>query len=508
VLLTIPSVAQTEGGQEAAIHLTDVRFDASQNVYRFDLFYTSHEAIGMVQTTLWNEHNVAIMRDAFTRPGPTQTISADASKLVNGQTYRVEVLAFAPNGTPLVTEQGQPVSVEREFVHAPNETGVWIGNPLFALDWETDTLTITLDTAAEQEIAAYRVILKENESNVVVLDEQADGANGPALSVPLRQIAEGEYRVVVQARNAAGDQLSSVQDVFVYQRPAPTLGQPLFRFEHDGPTLLVELEPQNSERMWNYRVRLVDPASNEVLLTHYEETENTPPIEVPLAGLEGGEYQVVVEALGNGNQVLDSVTSQTIYEPPPPPTFVQRTWGGMSAKRWIPVSIGAIGLLLVGGLVMLGFLRRRQTATPVLQREMRDHRGRDVSPSHALKGTEGQARKTQPPRSPDPPRLRITIEATPESRLVGEQIELSAYPFTIGRGDCSLDLHTDDSVSRRHAEIRYSSRGLTIVDTLSSNGTFVDGERIAAETPVLLDPSQKTRIRLGARTQLLLEPSK
>jgi hypothetical protein len=508
-LVAVPSVAQTGEGQEAAINLTDVRFDANQNVYRFDLFYTKHELIGTIQITLWNENNVAIMKEAFAQPGPTQTISADASRLRTGQTYRVEVLAFAPNASPLLTERGQPVSVEQEFVHDPNESGVQIGNPLFALDRETDTLTITLETEDGQEIAAYRVILKERESNVVVLDEQVGAASGPVLSVPLGQVAEGQYLVVVQARNAAGVQLASVQDVFVYQLPVPALGQPLFRFDHGGPTLLVSLQPQNGDRIWNYRVTLVDPESNQVLLTYYEEAENAPPIDVPLAGLAGGEYQVVVEALGDANRVLDSVTSQTVYEPPPPPTFVQRMLGGLSANPWIPISIGAIGLAVAGGLVARGLWQRRQSATPVLQgRGVGGLGGGDLVLSHTLQGRASQERKTRPRRSPGPPRLQITIEATPESRLVGEQVQLTEFPFTMGRGDCSLDLSTDGSVSRLHAEIRYSRRGLYIVDMLSSNGTYVNGERIAAETPVLLDPSQKTRIRLGGRTQLILEPFK
>jgi hypothetical protein len=502
-------MAQTGGGQEASINLTDVRFDANQNVYWFDLFYVNHDAIGMIQITLWNKNNVAIMKDAFARPGPTQTISADASKLLIGQTYRVEVLAFAPDGTPLVTERGQTVSVEQEFVHAPNETGVRIANPLFVLDQETDTLTITLETVDAQEIAAYRVILKERESNVVVLDEQVSATNGPALSVPLRQVAEGEYLVVVQAQNAAGAQLSAVQDVFVYQLPAPVLGQPLFRFDHDGPTLLVGLQPQNSERIWNYRVTLIDRQSNQALLVHYEEAENAPPIDVPLADLSGGEYQVVIEALGNGNRVLDSVASQMVYEPPPLPGFAQRMLTGLRARPWIPIAIGSIGLLLVGGLAWRGVAQRRATATPVLkQRGLRASKRHGLSLSHTLEGAKSTQRETKPRHSPSPPRLTIMIEATPEGRLVGEQVTVSEFPFTIGRGDCHLDLSSDASVSRLHAEIRYSQRGLYIIDMLSSNGTYVNGERIAAETPVLLDPSQAARIRLGGRTQLILGPSK
>jgi hypothetical protein len=507
VLATVPSLAQTDGAQEASINLTDVRFDADRNAYLFDLAFTGHEAIETVQLTLWNENNVVISRETFSQPGPARTVALDASQLLTGQTYRVEVLAFAADGSPLVTAQRRPVSVEQEFVHDPNQTGVRIENPLFALDRETGTLVITLDTVDGQEIAAYRVILKEKGSNVVALDTQVIATSEPVISVPLGDLPEGQYLVVVQAQNAAGTVLSSVQDVFAYQLPAPVLGEPLFRFDHAGPTLQVSLQTQNRERIWNYRVTLIDKESNQALLVHYEEAESAPPIDVPLAELPGGEYQVVIEALGNANRVLDSVTGQTVYEPPPPPGFGQRMLAGLRARPWIPIAIGSIGLLLAGGLVWRGVAQKRATATPVLQqRGLRAAKGDGLSLSHTLEGAKPAQRKTQPRRASGPPRLTITIEATPEGRLVGEQVAVGEYPFTLGRGDCHLDLSTDAGVSRLHAELRYSQRGLYIMDMLSSNGTYVNGERIAAETPVLLDPTQETHIRLGSRTQLVLAP--
>jgi hypothetical protein len=300
-----------------------------------------------------------------------------------------------------------------------------------------------------------------------------------------------------------------VEDDLTYQLPAPVLGEPLFRFDHQGPTLHVSVQPQNSDRIWNYRVTLIERESNQALLVHYQESENAPPIDVPLAELSGGAYLVVIEALGNGNRVLDSVTGQMVYEPPPPPGFAQRVLTGLRAKPWIPIAIGSIGLLLVGGLVLRGVLQKRASATPVLQHKgLRAAKGHDLSLGHTLEGAKPSPRATKPRRTPGPPRLAITIEATPDGRLVGEQIAVPEFPFTMGRGDCNLDLSSDASVSRLHAEIRYSQRGLYIMDMLSSNGTYVNGERIAAETPVLLDPSQATRIRLGGRTQLILKPSK
>jgi pSer/pThr/pTyr-binding forkhead associated (FHA) protein len=53
--------------------------------------------------------------------------------------------------------------------------------------------------------------------------------------------------------------------------------------------------------------------------------------------------------------------------------------------------------------------------------------------------------------------------------------------MTFGREDCDVNL-IDPEVSRRHAEIRTSGGSLGIEDLGSTNGTFVNGSRVAADT--------------------------
>ena len=63
----------------------------------------------------------------------------------------------------------------------------------------------------------------------------------------------------------------------------------------------------------------------------------------------------------------------------------------------------------------------------------------------------------------------------------GQRIALGDRPVTIGRmGECTVPLN-DQNVSRRHAEIR-PGRGAYVVNDLgSTNGTMVNGTRIAGE---------------------------
>lgn len=59
----------------------------------------------------------------------------------------------------------------------------------------------------------------------------------------------------------------------------------------------------------------------------------------------------------------------------------------------------------------------------------------------------------------------------------GGAIEVRKVPFVIGRSGCDLNLE-DGSVSRRHCEIIYRDERWLLHDLGSSNGTFINGEKI------------------------------
>ena len=68
-------------------------------------------------------------------------------------------------------------------------------------------------------------------------------------------------------------------------------------------------------------------------------------------------------------------------------------------------------------------------------------------------------------------------------------------PLEVGR-DCSGLLIDDPGVSRSHLRLRPVDSGIEVSDLESSNGTFVDGQRLAA--PLLLD--EGSVVRLGDTT--------
>ena len=96
----------------------------------------------------------------------------------------------------------------------------------------------------------------------------------------------------------------------------------------------------------------------------------------------------------------------------------------------------------------------------------------------------GQATfKFQLPRRPAAaPRASDKKETKPAAWLIGEHAK---YPLrqgknTIGRGEDNTVVLEDPTVSRHHAVLYVERNGFTVQDLGSSNGTFVNGERLGA----------------------------
>jgi signal transduction histidine kinase len=85
-----------------------------------------------------------------------------------------------------------------------------------------------------------------------------------------------------------------------------------------------------------------------------------------------------------------------------------------------------------------------------------------------------------------------------QGREKGRRYDLLSLPLTVGRDRTSRVQLPDSEVSRRHAEIRNDDLGYLLVDLGSSNGSFVNGERVTSERRL----ATGDRVQIG-RTLLL-----
>jgi pSer/pThr/pTyr-binding forkhead associated (FHA) protein len=98
----------------------------------------------------------------------------------------------------------------------------------------------------------------------------------------------------------------------------------------------------------------------------------------------------------------------------------------------------------------------------------------------------------------DPTSICLTTVGLEEVDFRGERAlhRIVTAEFRIGRHpECNMVLQDDGKVSRRHARIYRVGEECMIEDNGSSNGTFVNGEKI--EHPRFLQPGDK--IAIGAR---------
>src|SRR5436190_1719468 len=121
----------------------------------------------------------------------------------------------------------------------------------------------------------------------------------------------------------------------------------------------------------------------------------------------------------------------------------------------------------------------------------------DVVPA-AVPGPEpGLAAAAAPPAAAAPASLLVK-----SGSLKNQRFPVRTPVFNIGRADYNDIVLPDPSVSTAHAKLQRREGVWVVVDLDSTNGTFVDGERVKGESPL----APGALLRLGDM-QLVFEPS-
>jgi pSer/pThr/pTyr-binding forkhead associated (FHA) protein len=89
--------------------------------------------------------------------------------------------------------------------------------------------------------------------------------------------------------------------------------------------------------------------------------------------------------------------------------------------------------------------------------------------------------------------VRLVIEQGP---MAGQSVPLEQRAIVVGRGEASELRLPETGISRQHARFQPSPQGWMVIDLGSTNGTFVNGQRLPANQPYLLEPGD--RIAIGS----------
>jgi len=97
----------------------------------------------------------------------------------------------------------------------------------------------------------------------------------------------------------------------------------------------------------------------------------------------------------------------------------------------------------------------------------------------------------------------LVIERATAKEQVGQRIDITSYPFVLGRSIPILSV--EQEVSRRHAEVSFdtNSKIFTITDLKSTNGVTLEGRKIEPDRPYEIRAG--TRIGLGKTVIVRLE---
>ena len=106
-----------------------------------------------------------------------------------------------------------------------------------------------------------------------------------------------------------------------------------------------------------------------------------------------------------------------------------------------------------------------------------------------------------PPKRTKRPRGEPRVLVVAQGSQAGQSAVLADGVIMIGRGaDCQIILD-DDYVSTRHARVVSGENGIYVEDLGSTNGSYVNGQRITAPTTLTMSDT----VRIG-KTILKLEP--
>ncbi|MFJ4666451.1 FHA domain-containing protein FhaB/FipA [Kitasatospora purpeofusca] len=169
----------------------------------------------------------------------------------------------------------------------------------------------------------------------------------------------------------------------------------------------------------------------------------------------------------------------------------------MSELTLTVMRLGFLAVLWLFVIVAVQVIRSDLFGTRVNPRS--SHRGGGATAAAPAAGAAGRAPQGQPPAGGPPTQGGGRRRGAPtqlvvvQGSLAGTTVALQGQTITLGRAHDSTIVLDDDYASSRHARIYPDQTGQwTVEDLGSTNGTYLDRQRLTAPTP--LQPGMPIRI--------------
>jgi serine/threonine protein kinase len=193
-------------------------------------------------------------------------------------------------------------------------------------------------------------------------------------------------------------------------------------------------------------------------------------------------------------RLVQDVAESTHSEPAPEPSSIEAAEGLRKSVRDIP-EVGAVApqsstvFAPAISTTVLGMDAALSSREPTLSTGLSDATG-------VFEKVPGGHCEERSPR----PNVRLTFAASEDRLLTGRTVPLTSLPFRIGRADAEMRIESDPGISLQHAVIDWDAKGFTIADLNTTNGTYVNGKRLRANTAEVLPFG--ALVRLGNYTVL------
>ncbi len=391
--------------------------------------------------------------------------------------------------------------------------GISVGLDGVSYDSDADTYRMQLLLSRPEEISELTASIWDETTGTQIDTLQFfDLTSFMSLPLPTDGMkAEQPYTLRVSAKLSDGSRLLNLDEepfLVVHSiKYAPEIDPLQFFIEsqvvdEELKTLTLNIVRQNDSKIVAYEGWL-ENVDTRVQAASFS-APVSPQVVVSLDSVPEGSYQVVLRGLDESGDQVAITAREFVRVLPPRPGFFGRLFGGLFNNLWI------VALMLLSIFGLMGYLmfrnreKKKLTGTPFLSGNIQP------PPSKATPLKKTTVHPTQKPlippkrsaRAVKKPKPSLFIQKSGTLSLASNVIQLNKSPFIIGRkeSDFNFDLPT---ISRQHAEFTHRAGETFIKDMGSSNGTFVNENKLEPNVPLQLRNGME--IRFGSEILVIFE---